>query len=224
MERSQKLSGARTGEHPPYWKGALFGITAVSIWAGWMAVTRLGVTTTLDSLDVAALRFSVAGLVLLPVIIRQGWALDRLGWPRLVLLVSGAGAPYALVSAQGLKYAPAADAGALTPGVMPLFVAILSAYLLHEVLNRSRKFGLGLIFVGLLVIVGGSFLSGSMVESTGHAFFFLWCILVGQFHGNDALGETYTVARNCIDLGGIDDRIPAVLCSTCRYTPIRCSY
>jgi hypothetical protein len=45
-----------------YLKGAAFGFAAASIWAGWSAMTRLAVTTNLDALDVAALRFGVAGI------------------------------------------------------------------------------------------------------------------------------------------------------------------
>jgi hypothetical protein len=69
----------------------------------------------------------VAGLLLLPVVIRRGLALDRLGWLGLVGIIVGTGAPYALVVAVGLRFAPAYDAGALNPGCMPLFVALIAA-------------------------------------------------------------------------------------------------
>ena len=48
---------------PSYLKGAVFGLAAVSIWAGWSAMTRLAVTTNLDAWDIPALRFGVAGLL-----------------------------------------------------------------------------------------------------------------------------------------------------------------
>ncbi|MGY6635309.1 MAG: DMT family transporter [Alkalilacustris sp.] len=178
-----------------YLQGAAYGVAAVSIWAGWMAVTRIGVTTSLDAWDIAALRFGLAGLILLPVVWRLGWALDRLGWPRLVLLVSGAGAPYALVAAQGLRFAPAADAGALIPGVMPLFVAVLAAVFLAERFRAARKVGLVLILLGLVIIVGGSLAAGQLMDdlgrSGGHALFllaaFLWaCFTVTMRWGGIA--------------------------------------
>ncbi|MBN9886676.1 DMT family transporter [Pelagibaca abyssi] len=154
----------------------------MSIWAGWMAITRIGVTTTLDAWDIAALRFGFAGLVLLPVVWHRGWALERLGWRRLLLLVAGAGAPYALIAAQGLRFAPAAHAGALIPGVMPLFVAALAAVFLGEQFTVARRFGLTFIFAGLLTIVGASLIegltAGGLARSGGHALFlaaaFLW--------------------------------------------------
>ena len=99
-----------------YLRGAFYGLAAVSIWAGWSAMTRLAVTTSLDAWDIPALRFGVAGLLLSPILMRRGIALDRLGWLGLGGLIVGTGAPYAVVVAIGLRFAPAYDAGALNPG------------------------------------------------------------------------------------------------------------
>jgi drug/metabolite transporter (DMT)-like permease len=142
----------RTGSG--YLRGALFGIAAASIWAGWSAVTRLAVTTSLDAWDIAALRFGVAGLLLAPIVLRRGLARDRLGWPGLGAIITGLGAPYVLVAAAGLRFAPASDQGALNPGCMPLFVALIAAVAIGERLARTRKLGLALILAGALVIVG----------------------------------------------------------------------
>ena len=141
-------------DSPTYMKGALFGFAAVSIWASWSAVTRLAVTTNLDSWDIVALRFGVAGLLLSPVVVRRGLALDRLGWLGLAGIVVGNGAPYALVAAEGLRFAPAYDGGALNPAMMPLFVALITATFLHEQVSRAQKAGLLLIAAGALILVG----------------------------------------------------------------------
>ena len=68
-------------DNPSYLKGVVFGLAAVSIWAGWSAMTRLAVTTNLDAWDIPALRFGVAGLLLSPILLRRGLARDRLGCP-----------------------------------------------------------------------------------------------------------------------------------------------
>jgi drug/metabolite transporter (DMT)-like permease len=54
-----------------YLQGAVFGFAAASIWAGWSAITRLAVTTSLDPWDIATLRFGLAGLLLSPVVARR---------------------------------------------------------------------------------------------------------------------------------------------------------
>jgi drug/metabolite transporter (DMT)-like permease len=136
-----------------YLKGAVFGIAAVSIWAGWSAMTRLAVTTSLDAWDIPALRFGVAGLLLSPILMRRGIALGRLGWFGLAGLIVGTGAPYALVVALGLRFAPAYDAGALNPGCMPLFVALIAATILREKPSTAQKIGLSLILFGALIII-----------------------------------------------------------------------
>jgi hypothetical protein len=53
----------------------------------------------------------------LPILIRRGLALDRLGWLGLGGLIIGTGTPYALVVALGLRFASAYDAGALIQDV-----------------------------------------------------------------------------------------------------------
>ena len=115
------------------------------------AVTRLAVTTSLDAWDVAALRFGVAGILLSPVVVQRGLARDRLGRLGLAVIIAGVGAPYVLVAAAGLRFAPASDQGALNPGCMPLFVALIAAAVLRERLATTRKLGLALILAGALI-------------------------------------------------------------------------
>jgi drug/metabolite transporter (DMT)-like permease len=153
-------------------KGAACGLAAVAIWAGWSVSTRLAVTSGLDAWDIAALRFGVAGLLLMPVVLRRGLASDRLGWRRLALLIAGLGAPYALVAAGGLRLAPAADQGALNPGCMPLFVGLIAGVGLGERLPAGHKAGLLLILTGAVVMVarpGGAAWSAS--RTLGDALF-----------------------------------------------------
>jgi drug/metabolite transporter (DMT)-like permease len=137
-----------------YLKGALYGCAAVAIWASWSVVTRFAVTTNLDAWDIVALRFGVAGLLLAPVVMRRGLARNRLGWFGLAVLIAGMGAPHALVAATGLHFAPAHDAGALNPGCMPLFVALIAAIGMGERLSTARVLGLSLILAGAVAIVG----------------------------------------------------------------------
>lgn len=169
--------------HSAYLKGAAFGFAAASIWAGWSVITRLAVTTRLDAWDVAALRFGVAGPLLLPVLLRRGLARDRLGWLGLAAIMAGLGAPYVLAAAGGLHFAPASDQGALNPGCMPLFVALIAASVLGERLSSARKLGLSLIVAGALIIVGGHAWSAawSISRTLGDALFLVAAFLSACF-------------------------------------------
>src|SRR6266403_804670 len=154
-----------------YLKGAVFGFAAVSIWASWSVITRMAVTTSLDAWDIVALRFGVAGLLLSPVLAQRGLARDRLGWLGLVVIIAGTGAPYALVAAGGLRFAPARDQGALNPGCMPLFVALICAIVLGEKLSTAQKSGLSLMSAGALIIAGGHTAGSSTSRTLGDALF-----------------------------------------------------
>ena len=124
------MGSVRRSAGSGYLKGAVFGFAAVSIWASWSVVTRLVVTTSLDAWDIITLRFGVAGVLL-----------SHLGSLGLAVIIAGTGAPYALVAGVGLRFAPAYDGGALNPGCMPLFVALIATLVLREKQRRAQAAG-----------------------------------------------------------------------------------
>jgi drug/metabolite transporter (DMT)-like permease len=168
-------------DSPSYLKGALFGLAAVSIWAGWSAMTRLAVTTNLDAWDIPALRFGVAGLLLSPILLRRGLARDRLGWLGLAGIITGQGAPYVVVAALGLQFAPAADLGALSPGCMPLFVVLIAATVVGEKPSTTQKFGLLVILIGALIIIGWHGSAWNVSRTFGDAAFLMAAFLTACF-------------------------------------------
>src|SRR6516162_364616 len=143
----------RHSSHSNFLRGALHGLSAVSIWAAFIVVSRLGVRTSLTPWDVAAIRFGTAGVLLLPYLMKKGLALDRLGWIGLAAISVGCGAPMVLLVNAGLLFAPAAHGGALFPGVMPLMVAMLAPVVLGEALTPQKNSGLVLIALGAIMIV-----------------------------------------------------------------------
>src|SRR5262245_17900613 len=161
-----------------YARGAFYGLAAVCIWAGFIVASRLGVQTSLTPWDVAAIRFSVAGLLLLPHLWSKGLALDRLGWMGVAAIIMGCGAPMVLLVNVGLLFAPAALGGALFPGVMPLMVAVLAAAVRKEPFTTSKSVGLSLIVIGAIAIVWITGGAVSTIQNIGHALFlaagFVW--------------------------------------------------
>jgi drug/metabolite transporter (DMT)-like permease len=190
--------------------GACYAIAAVAIWAGWLVMMRLGVTTTLSAPDLTALRFATAGPLLLPVVLRRGLAIDRLGWPGLAAVVIGAGAPVALIIGFGMRFAPVAHAGVLYQGIVPLAVACLAAAVLQERITAIRKVGL------LFVIVGGSIIGGLGVtafegrQTVGHLLFLTAACMTA----------CYTLAVRRAQIDGLHAAAIAAVVSWLAYLPI----
>jgi drug/metabolite transporter (DMT)-like permease len=130
--------------------GILSGIVAALIWAGFPVITKLGMAQTLSAMDVTALRFGVAGLVMLPFFLRRGLA--GLDWRVACLLACGAGAPYLLFAAGGLAFAPAAHMGVITPSCMLLCSTVGSRIWLGDRLDAGRLVGIAAIVAGLVTL------------------------------------------------------------------------
>lgn len=176
--------------------GCAWALLAVAIWSGWMVVTRIAVTSDLAPEDLAALRFSSAGLLLLPIVWRRGFAHSRLGWGRLVAVCLCAGVPYVLLASHGLGLARAAEAGVLIPGTIPLFVGLLSVLVLRERLGRLAGLGLGLILAGVAILTLPAILAAAGAQLLGYGICLLsalvWAIytILARDAGLDAIHMT----------------------------------
>jgi drug/metabolite transporter (DMT)-like permease len=193
-----------------YARGALYGLAAVSIWAGFIVVARLGIRTNLTPWDIAAIRFAVSGSLLLPYVIRNGLALERLGWTGLAAVVAGCGAPMVLLANAGLLFAPAAHAGALFPGVTPLMVAILAAAILGEAFTSQKRIGCTLIVMGGIGIVWGAGGTIGTTQNIGHLLFL----------SAGLAWACYTVAMRRARLDGLHAAALAAVTSLAFYLPI----
>jgi drug/metabolite transporter (DMT)-like permease len=69
-----------------------------------------------------------------------------------IIFALGASALFPWVLSMGLYYSPASNAGALGPGTLPFWTALIAFLIAGEKPNRSRKFGLFVILFGALVI------------------------------------------------------------------------
>jgi drug/metabolite transporter (DMT)-like permease len=135
-------------------------LVAVSIWAGWIPVTRLGVVTRLAPADVAALRFGTAGLVLAPLFVLHFREVPwRRPWPLLAMLV-GAGVPYFLLFAYGLRLANSGQGGVLGPGATSAFAVVLAWLALGERPRARRLAGLAVTATGIATVVLHDVLGG----------------------------------------------------------------
>ncbi len=126
--------------------GYLAAAGTVAIWTGFILISRMGGKTALTAYDVMALRLATASLLLLPFL--QGMPNGAWRDLRLWTLTLLGGVAYCVLVFMGFKWAPAAHAAILLPGLQPFLVAG-AAYLLsggQPTLARWR---------GLLVIAAG---------------------------------------------------------------------
>jgi len=160
----------------PEKKSALIGYVALAvtvlIWSAWIVYTRQGVQHALPPEVIALMRMFVPAIVLLPVVWRIG-VFGKGSKAALFFCVLGAGLPHIFLASTGLKYAPSADFAALVPGTLPVFVAILSAFLFHEVFGAQRMLGLACTVLGVLSIAQHGIFSGDANVNFGHVLFLL---------------------------------------------------
>jgi drug/metabolite transporter (DMT)-like permease len=150
--------------------GIAAGMTSAAIWGGTLTMTRLGVSDggTFEPVDIAMMRFFGPAILLLPVLWRAWPRLVRVHPLLLVLMLTGGGVPFVLVAGTGLQVSATAEAGALLPGAIPLYVSLVSVAL-GERLDRGRILGLGLIAIAVTVTVAPAILSGATKGWHGHA-------------------------------------------------------
>ncbi len=123
---------------------AAFGL--VFIWSGWVVVSRFGVNATLTIYDIAALRYAVASLAVAPFVWRL-WP-RHLRWWQAGLIACGQGAPFLLFALGGMQFAPAAHAGVVMNGTLPVFAAVLGWIWLKDRPDTWRILGMAAILAG----------------------------------------------------------------------------
>ena len=154
-------------------------VLAMLIYAGQFVLSRWSMQRTLSLWDLAALRFTVAGLVSLPIVIRHRPA-GAVAWRRIALLSIMAGAPYTLIMYTGLTLAPASHGAVIITGGMPVFAALLAWRWLGERQSPSKALGLALIVIGLTLVGWPQLIAGGSAW-LGDALFTVAAVLWALF-------------------------------------------
>jgi drug/metabolite transporter (DMT)-like permease len=154
-------------------------VLAMLIYASQFVLSRWSMQRTLSLWDLAALRFTVAGLLSVPIVIRHAPAGAR-AWRRIAVLSVTVGAPYTLIMYAGLTRAPASHGAVIITGATPVFAALLAWLWLGERQRPSKAFGLTLIVIGL-VLVGWPELAAGGPAWLGDALFIVAAVLWALF-------------------------------------------
>ncbi|NBN79888.1 EamA family transporter [Microvirga tunisiensis] len=153
-------------------QGAGFGLLACACWAVYNTGTDLGRAWGFSSLDLMTLRFCVAALLFLPLLLprsgqapaagraqatgaplrRWSWITGGLPLRRLVLLTVCIGPPFTLLINTGYGIAPLAHAVVISPGMTMLTANALSVFLDRRPMPLARMAGLLLVSGGLIAM------------------------------------------------------------------------
>ena len=111
-------------------QGYLFVCITMCIWGGFTILSRLNLHWHVSAWDLVAMRFAIAFLILMPVLIYKK-DLAFLWHPRPVILALTGGLAYCLTVYTAFLQAPAAHAAIFLNGCIPLCTAV-AAYLLFK--------------------------------------------------------------------------------------------
>jgi drug/metabolite transporter (DMT)-like permease len=152
---------------------------AMLIYASQFVLSRWSMQRTLSLWDLAALRFTVAGLLSLPIVLWHRPA-GAVAWRRIAVLSVAAGAPYTLIMYAGLTLAPASHGAVIITGATPVFATLLARLWLGERQWPSKALGLALIVIGLTLVGWPELIAGGSAW-LGDALFTVAAVLWALF-------------------------------------------
>lgn len=156
-------------------RGVAACIAVVLLFSSFTLFSRLGVLeSALKPTDLAALRFGVSGIVLLPLLLARGLGPIRL--KQAILLTLSGGLAFGLLAYTGFSLAPAAHGAVFLHGMLPFFGTVIGATLLGERPKPQRILG------GVVIVSGVALLAmDSGTYPTGAALFGDVSLLVAAF-------------------------------------------
>ena len=135
-----------------YFLGVLAALATVTIWAAFLIGTRFAVSGNLTVDEVLVLRLVPAFLIMIPLMLKLGVIIKGQSIFSVLMIALGATAVFPYLISTGVYYAPASDAGALAPGMLPFWTALFAFLITGEKPSKIRLFGLIIILLGALLV------------------------------------------------------------------------
>jgi drug/metabolite transporter (DMT)-like permease len=170
--------------------GALCGIAAALGWAAGFVAAKHGVAIGFSPADLALHRFLWSGLLLMPLVLRDGIAdLGGIGWSRGLVISVLSGPPQAIIAYTGFMLVPLGHGTTIQPACAALSGLILATLVLGERLNGLRIIGGLTIIAGLLVFgyesltsIGSHAIGGDFLFATAGLFWAIFGTLLRYWH------------------------------------------
>jgi drug/metabolite transporter (DMT)-like permease len=174
MNTALLAAPAAPAEAPRLAAGVAVGLAAASIGALYTVYARWGIAHGLQASDLTALRFGVAGLLMLPLLLhhlrhRRHLLVER--WHLWLGVAALAGTPFGLLMFGALQFAPASHAAVFPFAAMSVAGLVLSALVLGDRLTPRKAAGIVVVLGGLVLLGGVEASSFSGRALTGDAMF-----------------------------------------------------
>ncbi|MGB8638292.1 MAG: DMT family transporter [Pseudolabrys sp.] len=158
--------------------GIVCGTLAALAWAAGFVVAKHGIQVGFSPADLAFHRFFWSGLLMLPLIIREGLRdLGGIGWGRASVMTILSGPPQSLLAYSGFILVPLGHGTTIQPACAALSGLVLASLILHEKATFQRVIGGAIIIAGLLVFgaeslttIGNSGVGGDLLFATAGLF------------------------------------------------------
>jgi len=158
--------------------GIVCGTLAALAWAAGFVVAKHGIQIGFSPADLAFHRFFWSGLLMLPLIVREGLRdLGGIGWSRASVMTVLSGPPQSLLAYTGFILVPLGHGTTIQPACAALSGLVLASLILHEKATLQRIAGGAIIIAGLLMFgaeslttIGNSGVGGDLLFATAGLF------------------------------------------------------
>jgi drug/metabolite transporter (DMT)-like permease len=170
--------------------GVLCGTGAAFGWAAGFVAAKHGISIGFSAADLAFHRFFWSGLLLFPLLLRDGVStLGGFGWGRGLVVSVLSGPPQAMLAYTGFMLVPLGHGTTIQPACAALFGLILASVVLGERLTLQRVIGGVTIIAGLIVfgieslaMIGSHGVGGDFLFVTAGLFWATFGILLRYWH------------------------------------------
>lgn len=135
----------------PKLKGYIYVLITMCIWGGFTLFSRLNVHWHISPWDITALRFLVAFLILMPILIYKK-ELKFLWSKESVWLALMGGVAYCATAYSAFMLAPAAHAAIFLNGMIPLCTAVAAYFIFRQAFDKHLWISLAIMVVALVVM------------------------------------------------------------------------
>jgi len=158
--------------------GIVCGTLAALAWAAGFVVAKHGIQIGFSPADLAFHRFFWSGLLVLPLIVREGLRdLGGIGWSRASVMTILSGPPQSLLAYTGFILVPLGHGTTIQPACAALSGLVLASLILHEKATLQRIIGGAIIIAGLLMFgaeslttIGNAGVGGDLLFATAGLF------------------------------------------------------